>query len=42
VTCRVTSSPSADLWDLHPARPYVYLDEWVWILPAKTAKGELQ
>jgi hypothetical protein len=38
--CRVTSPPSTDLPDLHPARPCVYLDQWVWIRLAKAAKGE--
>ena len=37
---RVTSSPSPDLPDLHPARPCVYLDQWVWIRLARAANGE--
>jgi hypothetical protein len=34
------SSPSPP--DLHPARPCVYLDQWVWIRLARAAKGAPQ
>ncbi|HUZ51323.1 MAG TPA: hypothetical protein VMU94_02190 [Streptosporangiaceae bacterium] len=36
----LTSSPSSQVVDLHPARPCVYLDQWVWIRLAKAAKGQ--
>ena len=36
----MTSSPGSQVVDLHPARPCVYLDQWVWIRLAKAAKGQ--
>ena len=38
--CCVTSSSSPQLPDLHPQRPCVYLDQWVWIRLARAANGE--
>jgi hypothetical protein len=38
--CGMASSPAPEVPDLHPARPSVYLDQWVWIRLAKAAKGE--
>lgn len=34
------SSSSSSLPDLHPPRPCVYLDQWVWIRLARAANGE--
>ena len=36
----VTNSPGFHSPDLHPARPCVYLDHWVWIRLARAANGE--
>jgi hypothetical protein len=36
----VSSSPGLSSPDLHPPRPCVYLDQWVWIRLARTANGE--
>ena len=36
----MTSSPSPSFPDLHPPRPCVYLDQWVWIRLARAANGE--
>jgi hypothetical protein len=36
----VTSSISPGVPDLHPPRPCVYLDQWVWIRLARAAKGD--
>ncbi len=36
----VTNSPSPSFPDLHPPRPCVYLDQWVWIRLARAANGE--
>lgn len=36
----VTNSPGLHFPDLHPARPCVYLDQWVWIRLARAANGE--
>ena len=36
----VTSPPSPSFPDLHPPRPCVYLDQWVWIRLARAANGE--
>jgi hypothetical protein len=36
----MSDSSSPELPDLHPPRPCVYLDQWVWIRLAKAAKGE--
>jgi hypothetical protein len=36
----VSSSPSPSSPDLHPPRPCVYLDQWVWIRLARAANGE--
>jgi hypothetical protein len=36
----VTDSASPGPPDLHPPRPCVYLDQWVWIRLARAAKGE--
>jgi hypothetical protein len=36
----VISSPSPSFPDLHPPRPCVYLDQWVWIRLARAANGE--
>jgi hypothetical protein len=36
----VTDSPGPSLPDLHPPRPCVYLDQWVWIRLARAANGE--
>jgi hypothetical protein len=38
--CNMTDSPTYELPDLHPPRPSVYLDQWVWIRLGKAAKGE--
>jgi hypothetical protein len=35
----VSDSSSTSLPDLHPARPCVYLDQWVWIRLARASKG---
>ena len=36
----VSDSSGLSLPDLHPARPCVYLDQWVWIRLARAANGE--
>jgi hypothetical protein len=36
----VSDSSGLRLPDLHPARPCVYLDQWVWIRLARAANGE--
>jgi hypothetical protein len=36
----VSSSPGHSLPDLHPSRPCVYLDQWVWIRLARAANRE--
>ena len=36
----VSSSPDPSFPDLHPSRPSVYLDQWVWIRLARAANGE--
>lgn len=36
----VSDSSGLRLQDLHPARPCVYLDQWVWIRLARAANGE--
>jgi hypothetical protein len=36
----VSSSPGPSLPDLHPSRPCVYLDQWVWIRLARAMNGE--
>ena len=36
----MSSSPGHSLPDLHPSRPCVYLDQWVWIRLARAANGE--
>jgi hypothetical protein len=36
----VSDSSGLRLQDLHPARPCVYLDLWVWIRLARAANGE--
>jgi hypothetical protein len=36
----VTSPPGPSFPDLHPPRPCVYLDQWVWIRLARAANGE--
>jgi len=36
----VTDSSGLRLPDLHPARPCVYLDQWVWIRLARAANGQ--
>ncbi len=36
----VSDSSDPALRDLHPARPCVYLDQWVWIRLARAANGE--
>ena len=36
----MTNSPGPVLPDLHPSRPCVYLDQWVWIRLARAAKGD--
>ena len=36
----MTSPPSPRFPDLHPPRPCVYLDQWVWIRLARAANGE--
>src|SRR6266566_778729 len=36
----VTNSPGLHSPDLHPVRPCVYLDQWVWIRLARAANGE--
>jgi len=36
----VTNSPGLHSPDMHPARPCVYLDQWVWIRLARAANGE--
>jgi hypothetical protein len=36
----VSSSPGNSLPDLHPSRPCIYLDQWVWIRLARAANGE--
>ena len=36
----MTSSPSPSFPDLHPPRPCVYLDQWVWIRLARAVNGE--
>jgi hypothetical protein len=36
----VIRSPSPSFPDLHPPRPCVYLDQWVWIRLARAANGE--
>jgi hypothetical protein len=36
----VTNAPGLHSPDLHPARPSVYLDQWVWIRLARATNGE--
>lgn len=36
----VTNTPSLTSPDMHPPRPCVYLDQWVWIRLARAANGE--
>src|SRR6266699_3701718 len=36
----VTNSPGLHSPDLHPVRPCVYLDQWVWIRLARAANAE--
>lgn len=36
----MTNSSSPNFPDLHPPRPCVYLDQWVWIRLARAANGE--
>ena len=38
--CSVTSSLSPSFPDLHPPRPCVYLDQWVWIRLERAVNGE--
>lgn len=37
---RVNGLPDLELPDLHPQRPCVYLDQWVWIRLARAANGK--
>lgn len=36
----MTSSPGPSLPDLHTPRPWVYLDQWVWVRLGRAAKGQ--